>query len=168
MCSGKTTAGRLLSEKLGWEFLDVDEEIERTEGITIPEIFEKKGEKYFRKLEREVLEKFSQRENVVISTGGGLGANSEAMKAMKEKGLVVWLKVSFEDFLKRCAKDKNRPLLRRSKEELRKLLEEREKVYREAHITLSGGDPAKMAREIVSAIKTTGEGGHISPPSDPF
>ncbi|HAV40094.1 MAG TPA: shikimate kinase, partial [Aquificaceae bacterium] len=124
MCSGKSTVGKLLSLRLGWSFVDVDEEVQRLEAMTIPEIFEKKGEDYFRRLEVSVLEALSQKENIVISTGGGLGANPYAMELMKSKGLVVWLKVEFDTFIERCGKDPSRPLLKRSREELLKLFEE--------------------------------------------
>lgn len=152
MCSGKTTVGELLAKGLGWDFIDVDKEIEKNEGMSIPEIFEKKGEPYFRELELRTLMELSRRDRVVVSTGGGLGANPEAMKLMKEKGMVVWLKVSFEDFLKRCGKDEGRPLLKLGEEKLRELLEERNRVYSQAHIEVEGGDPSDIAGRIISKI----------------
>lgn len=152
MCSGKTTVGKLLAEKLGWEFIDIDGEIESKEGLSIPDIFKSKGEDYFRNLEFEVLKGVSRRERVVVSTGGGLGANPEAMELMKERGLVVWLKVSYEEFLKRCAGSKDRPLLELGEEKLRKLLKEREKVYSEAHLKLEGRDPRSIAGAVVNYI----------------
>lgn len=150
MCSGKTTVGNLLAEKLGWNFLDVDEEIEKREGLTIPEIFKQKGERYFRKLEIEVLKELASLHRVIVSTGGGLGANPQAMKLMKEKGFVVWLKVSFEEFLKRCGNDTSRPLLSLGEEKLRELLKERERVYSQAHLILESEDPESMAERIVA------------------
>ena len=152
MCSGKTTVGKMLSERLGWGFLDVDEEIERKEGLSIPEIFEKKGEPYFRDLELRTLRELAKRKKVVISTGGGLGANPEAMELMKEKGLVVWLKVSYEEFIKRCGGDENRPLLRLGEEELKELLKERESVYSKAHLHVEEGDPEGAARLIIGHL----------------
>ncbi|MCS7170707.1 MAG: shikimate kinase [Aquificaceae bacterium] len=136
MCSGKSTLGRLLSERLGWKFVDTDEEIEKLEGASIPEIFEKKGEDYFRRLELEVLSRLVKEKNLVISTGGGLGANPLAMDAMKGSGLVVWLNLDFQSFLKRCGNDPSRPLLKRDIEELLKLFKDRAKVYQRAHLAL--------------------------------
>ena len=143
MCSGKTTLGKMLSEKLGWTFIDVDEEIQKLEKMSIPEIFEKKGEAYFRKLELELLKDLSQKERVVISTGGGLGANQEAMDFMKSRGLVIWLRIDFETFLKRCGDDPSRPLLRKKREDLLNLIEERSKIYTQAHLVLDGKIDAK-------------------------
>ncbi len=152
MCSGKTTVGRILAKHLGWGFLDVDEEIERKENITIPEIFEKKGEPYFRKLELITLKELSGRNDVVISTGGGLGANPEAMDLMRERGLVVWLSVSYEDFLKRCGGDTGRPLLKLGEAKLKELLREREKVYSKAHLRIEGKKPEEAVRMIMDHL----------------
>jgi len=154
MCSGKSTVGKLLSLRLGWPFVDVDEEVQRLEAMTIPEIFERKGEDYFRRLEVRVLEALSQRENIVISTGGGLGANPYAMELMKSKGLVVWLKVEFDTFIERCGKDSSRPLLKRSREELLKLFEERSQRYAQAHLTLDASlKPEEIVEEILKVCK---------------
>jgi shikimate kinase (EC 2.7.1.71) len=75
MCSGKSTVGKLLADKLGYTFWDIDQLIEEREGKSIEEIFKDKGEEYFRSLEMKVLEEFLEKEKVVVSTGGGLGAN---------------------------------------------------------------------------------------------
>ncbi|HIC97788.1 MAG TPA: shikimate kinase, partial [Aquificaceae bacterium] len=72
MGSGKTTVGGIVARRLGWEFLDTDEEIEKKEGMSVKDIFTRKGELYFRKLELEVLKEVSGRESVVVATGGGL------------------------------------------------------------------------------------------------
>lgn len=157
MCSGKSTVGKLLAEELGWKFVDVDEEVVRREGLSIPEIFEKKGEGYFRELELGLLKELAEKEGVVISTGGGLGANPKAMGFMKDKGLVVWLRVSYEEFLRRCGDDPNRPLLRRGEKELRKLMEEREKVYSLAELWIEeSSSPKDAVRSIKEKLR--GEG----------
>ncbi len=141
MGSGKTTIGKLLAERLGWKFIDVDELIEKKEGMKIRDIFKYKGESYFRKLERETLEEVvDKNENTVVATGGGLGANPEALKLMKERGLVVWLDVDFEEFKRRCSKDGNRPLLRLGEKELRNLFEKRSSVYKQAHIRINASE----------------------------
>jgi len=154
MCSGKTTVGKLLAQRLGWDFLDVDEEIEGRERLTIPEIFDKKGENYFRELELKTLRELAERDRVVISTGGGLGANEKAMEFMKDKGLVVWLKVSYEEFLKRCGKDPNRPLLKKGEEFLRKLMEERSKIYSKAHLHVENKEPESAVKIILKSLKS--------------
>ncbi len=153
MCSGKTTVGGILAERLGWDFVDVDTEIERREGMRITRIFETKGESYFRKLELDILRELSCREGVVISTGGGLGANPEAMDLMKSRGIVIWLDVSFEEFMRRCGKDKNRPLLRLGERKLREVLKERSRVYARAHLRVSGEEgPERIVQAIISNL----------------
>ncbi|MCS6998370.1 MAG: shikimate kinase [Aquificaceae bacterium] len=155
MCSGKSTLGRLLSERTRWSFVDLDEELERVEGMSIVEIFDKKGEDFFRRRELEMLKDLSRREGVIISTGGGLGANPTAMDFMKSMGLVVWLKVGFDTFLQRCGKDPSRPLLKRSREELLRLFEERSEVYQRAHITLEASSkPEILMENLLANLKT--------------
>jgi shikimate kinase len=154
MCSGKTTVGRLLARSLGWEFADVDEEIERREGMSIPEIFETRGEAYFRELELKVLEEISRREEVVVSTGGGLGSNPRAMEMMKERGLVVWIDIDYEEFRRRCGNDPHRPLLRRGETALRTLLRERSRVYSEAHLKVEGWrEPGEIVKLILLNLR---------------
>ncbi|RMH81017.1 MAG: shikimate kinase [Acidobacteria bacterium] len=152
MCSGKTTVGKSLAKTMGWNFVDVDQEVERSEGMTIEKIFSLKGEEYFRRREWQTLMEISKGEGIVISTGGGLGASPEAMEWMKERGLVVWLKVSFDTFLKRCGEDPKRPLLKRSTEEILRLFEDRSKVYSTAHLTLEGEkDCEVLVKDIMEA-----------------
>ncbi len=141
MGSGKTTVGKLLAEKLGWKFVDIDELIERKEGMNIRDIFKYKGEPYFRKLEKETLEEvLNKEENVIVATGGGLGADPEALELMKENGFVIWLDVDFEEFKRRCSKDGNRPLLRLGEEELKDLFDKRNLVYRQAHLRIEASE----------------------------
>lgn len=154
MCSGKTTVGRLLASRLGWDFLDVDHELEKAEGISIPEIFELKGEEYFRRRELEILMGLAEGERLVVSTGGGLGADPQAMRFMKSSGLVVWLSIDFEGFLKRCGDDPSRPLLKRGREELIRLFEKRSENYRQAHLLLEASmEPSLLVERILHACK---------------
>ncbi|GAB6065085.1 shikimate kinase [Aquifex pyrophilus] len=154
MCSGKSTVGRLLSSCLDVPFYDVDEEIVKRERMSIPEIFEKRGEEYFREIEFSVLRELSENENFVISTGGGLGANERAMEFMKEKGKVIYINVNFETFLERCGKDPNRPLLKRPLSEIKELFKKRKKVYEKAHIKVEGEKaPEEVVNEILSALE---------------
>ncbi|MEZ0361248.1 MAG: shikimate kinase [Hydrogenobacter sp.] len=155
MGSGKTTVGKLLSERLGWKFYDLDQEIEKEEGMSIREIFQIKGESYFRDKELNLLKRLIPKEATVISTGGGLGANREALGIMKKYGFVVWLDVSFESFLQRCAGTEERPLLKKSCEELRDIYEKRKNVYSEAHLRVSAEkEPQKIVDEIIQNISS--------------
>jgi len=150
MGSGKSTIGRLLAEKLNMKFIDIDKEIEKKEGKSIKDIFKEKGESYFRELERKEIELFSEKSGYVVSTGGGLGANKDNMEKMKKNGIVIWLDVSLEEVLKRCGNDKNRPLLQLPFEELKKLYEERKKIYSLAdiHINVNSKIPQEILKEI--------------------
>jgi Shikimate kinase len=153
MCSGKSTVGKLLADRLGYTFWDIDQVIEEREGKSIEEIFRDEGEGYFRSLERKVLEEFLEKERIVVSTGGGLGANPTAMEKMKSAGLVVWLDLNFETFLRRCAHQEGRPLLKKRLDYLRVLMEEREKVYRLAHVRLKADKPPDaLVEELLSQL----------------
>ncbi len=151
MGSGKSTVGRILAEKLNMNFVDVDQLIEEEEKMKISDIFKKKGEKYFRELERRKIKDLTKGENLVISTGGGLGADRENMDLMKKTGFVVWLDVSLDEIIKRCEGDKNRPLLNQSYENIKKLYEKRKPVYKMAHIHIKtdNKNPENIAKEII-------------------
>ncbi|GBC88087.1 Shikimate kinase [bacterium HR13] len=154
MCSGKSTVGKELAKSLSWKFCDLDEEVQKEEGMSIKEIFELKGEDYFRKRELEVLKLLVLEDNAVISTGGGLGANKEALELMKRHGLVVWLDVSFDAFLQRCKNAQERPLLKKSLEELKKLYQERKKIYSQAHAHIdTKEEPDKIAQRIIQILQ---------------
>src|SRR5580700_3489796 len=91
MGTGKTSAGRMVAEQLHFDFLDTDELIQARTGRTIADIFEKSGEVVFRALEREAVAELASRTRMVISTGGGLPANSDNLAALKTHALVVCL-----------------------------------------------------------------------------
>ncbi len=154
MGSGKSTVGHILAKKLNMRFIDVDEEIEKKEGMKISEIFKEKGEPYFRELEKKEINELTKKEGLVVSTGGGLGADIENMKKMKETGTVVWLDVPLKIILKRCENDQNRPLLQQSIENLKKLYEDRKKVYSMAniHINVENQTPEEIVSEILKRL----------------
>jgi len=154
MGSGKTTVGKILAKKLKVPFFDIDEEIVVREGLTIPQIFSLKGEQYFRNLEFEVLKEITRQiDKGVIATGGGLGANPTALTFMKENGTVIWLDIDFKLFKRRTFKDKNRPLLHLSTEELYKLFQKRKNIYQKAHIRVkSQRSPELTAEKILHQL----------------
>ena len=90
-CSGKTTVGSLVAAKLGWEFLDADEELVKRAGRSIADIFATDGEPFFRKLEKDVLADLCRREKLVLATGGGAVLDPENVSTMREGALVVHL-----------------------------------------------------------------------------
>ena len=138
MGSGKTTLGRTAAEAFGLTFLDTDEEIEKKEGMPIPEIFRLKGEAYFRKTESEVLAECSGKPGCVLSLGGGAVKSPENRRILKESGvLTVYLKASPERLCGRLKEDTGRPLLagtygQARRERIEKLLSEREEAYTSA------------------------------------
>ena len=139
MASGKSTLGKELAQALNVDFLDTDKEIETRAGAEISWIFEVEGEKGFRERERKILNKSINKENVVISTGGGIVTIKKNRDLMATKGKVVYLKTPLELQLERTKKDKKRPLLAKGnkKQILEALKKERDPKYEEiADITI--------------------------------
>jgi shikimate kinase len=155
MGSGKSTVGKILAEKLNMNFIDIDKLIEEKEGMKIKDIFEQKGESYFRELERKQIEAIVNQEGLVVSTGGGLGANLDNMNLMKKNGDVVWLDVSLNTVLDRLKNDQDRPLLKQPTEKIKQLFEERKNVYRLANIRINADKktPSQIVEEILTKIK---------------
>lgn len=130
---GKTSLGRKLAQHLETEFIDLDQEIERFEKKTISEIFDIFGEKYFRTLELRTLLSLP-RKQIVLSSGGGLVTQLEAVSFLKQRGKIVHIKVSKGDLLSRRQNDKSRPLLNGAKsvlEEIENSFELREQLYQD-------------------------------------
>ena len=112
MTSGKSTIGPILANVMGWDFYDLDREIEKLENKTVVEIFEAKGEKYFREKETEALTSLSELKNIVVSLGGGTIANENNLAIMKNTGKIIYLKVSIEVLYRRLRNKIDRPLFR--------------------------------------------------------
>lgn len=93
---GKSTVGRELAQRLGRELVDLDEEIEREAGESIPEIFARQGEEAFRNLEHQVLMKATRRKGVVIATGGGVVTRAENLEPMHQNSVVIFLRRNLE------------------------------------------------------------------------
>ncbi|MEG1582342.1 MAG: shikimate kinase [Cetobacterium sp.] len=133
MGSGKTTVGRILARSLDMKFIDIDRCISIREKKTIPEIFEELGEKYFRDLEREIIEEESRDNNIVISTGGGAIIDNVNIKNLKQTSFVVFLDCDVETIYERVRRSKNRPLLNNSEnlfEKIKDLHEKRQTLYK--------------------------------------
>ena len=136
MGTGKSSVGRLVADQLQFKFLDTDELIEQRAGKSIAQIFEQDGEVAFRKLEQEILREISALKQVVISTGGGLGANEANVASLKEHALVVCLWAPPQIVWQRVQNQSHRPLLKTSdpQAKIRELLAQREPIYRQADI----------------------------------
>jgi shikimate kinase len=134
MGTGKTSIGKHLAEKLGCEFIETDDIIEQREGASIKEIFEKKGEPYFRDVEKEVVREVSQKRGVVISAGGGAIIDDENFKNLKKNSVIICLEASPEVILKRTKGNTCRPLLNVSnpRKKVEELLGKRKPYYKKA------------------------------------
>ncbi len=126
---GKTTIGRLLANRLGMNFCDVDSYIETKEGRSIPEIFSLYGEEYFRKLEASAVKEVSQYKSFVISSGGGVVKSRDNMEKLKRNAIIIFINRNLDDIISDI-QTKGRPLLKDSKENLYKLYEERIDLYK--------------------------------------
>ena len=153
MGTGKTTVSRRLGALLRYRELDMDQELERREGMKISEMFEKKGEAYFRALETALLEELRQASECLVSCGGGAALREENVERMKESGAVVLLTASPETVLKRVRGGGDRPLLNGNMNlsYIADLMERRAPFYRAAAditVTTDGRDPGEIAEEI--------------------
>ena len=139
MASGKSTIGRKLSKRLNKDFIDIDDEVEKSAGVSISWIFDVEGEKKFRERESKELIKCLNADNFVVATGGGVVLNKENRNNLK-KGTVIYLEASIQTQLERTLNDKKRPLLRESdnrEKTLKELKKIRDPLFKEcANITI--------------------------------
>jgi shikimate kinase len=152
MGSGKSTIGKLLSDKLNVAFSDLDKLIEQKVQLSISQIFQTKGEKYFRELEKNVLRENFSANNQVISLGGGTFENSETQKFLLTNSIIIYLKTLPQTIFERIKNDKSRPLLcgNMTIENISEIMESRDINYRKASFTISTDN--KNSDEIVSEI----------------
>lgn len=160
MGSGKSFSGKRLAEKMKMSFIDLDDYIEAKEGRTIREIFEKEGEDYFRKIEKECLHEMGEKEMTIISTGGGTPCFFDNISWMNKNGVTIFLETSAEILSNRLFDEmQKRPLLKGfSKEELKhfieKKLDERNPFYHQTQILYrqneESQDVAKELREYLN------------------
>jgi len=122
MASGKSTIGRKLSKRLKLNFIDIDEEVEKSSGVSISWIFDVEGEEKFRERESKELMKSLNNDNCVISTGGGVVLSEQNRDHLK-KGTVIYLETSIQTQLERTLNDKKRPLLLESDNKEQTLIE---------------------------------------------
>ena len=133
MGSGKTTLGKIVSKKLNREFIDVDQVIEQQEGMVISEIFEKKGEPFFRILEEKISLHSLKKKNSVISLGGGAFLNKKIQKEILKNHISIWLKWDSKNLINRIKNSQKRPIaIKLSDNDLNKLINERSKIYSKA------------------------------------
>ena len=134
MGAGKSTVGKILADRLGMQFIDADQEIERAAGCTITDFFEKYGEVEFRKGEERVISRILAGEPCVLATGGGAFMSEATRLLIKKIATSVWLRVSFEVLAKRLEKRSDRPLLQTADplQTLKALIKKRYPIYNDA------------------------------------
>jgi shikimate kinase len=136
MGAGKSSIGRRLAARLGIPFVDADSEIESAAGMTIPEIFEKHGEPYFRAGEARVIARLLDNGPQVLATGGGAVMDQRTRDLIRIKGISVWLKADIDVLMKRTKRRNDRPLA----EKIKDLLPMREPVYSQSDIVVQSRD----------------------------
>ncbi|SMO75546.1 shikimate kinase [Balnearium lithotrophicum] len=157
MGAGKTTIGKLLSERLKTPFLDLDELIVEQVGMSIPEIFKKKGENEFRKIESSILkELLYQNRSFVLSTGGGTPTYLNNMELINQNSISVFLRTDFKTTWRRISSDENRPLVLLGKEKLLKLYLKRLPFYFKAKLIIDATflSPVDTVLNIIKVLKS--------------
>lgn len=165
--SGKSTIGKIVARQLKLKFIDLDKEIVAHEGMAITEIFERKGEKYFRELERKyLLDQIHSRRGFVLATGGGAPCFFDNMAQMNKYGVTIFLNISVDDLFNKLSKKgiQKRPLLKNLSSadlflELENKLNERRKFYKESIITIDQNihDINERVNQVIFAIKSLKE-----------
>jgi shikimate kinase len=131
MGSGKSIVAEELARKLRMEFIDMDRIIEERQGTSTADIFARYGEKYFRAQENKLVKELSQKENIVIATGGGTLLSSDNTRILSQRGQIICLYADSQTIYNRVKRKNNRPLLKGKNvlSEINRLLEERKKIY---------------------------------------
>jgi shikimate kinase len=145
---GKSTVGRHLARQLNLPFADSDSEIESRIGMPIRDFFAREGEERFRDIEQDVIDELSQRENLVLATGGGAVLRPSNRDALHSRTHVLYLRASPEDLFRRLRHDTQRPLLQVADPQarLRELFRERDPLYRRtAHFVIEAVRPSVPA-----------------------
>ncbi len=147
MGCGKSSTARYISKQYNLKFVDTDRLIEKKTHMTIKEIFEKKGENYFRNLERTILKtNIEFCKNCVIATGGGLPCQFDNMNILKKIGWVFWLKIDFDDIKNRLKNRSNRPLFN-DNQKAKELFNLRTNCYTKAHFHIDANNSLEIVVE---------------------
>ena len=156
MAAGKSTIGRLLAKKLSLKFFDTDFIIEKKTKMKIFQIFEKKGESTFRNLEKKIILNLLNKNNCVISLGGGAFINEAVRKVSQKDNATIWLNWSLKTLIDRIKKNNKRPVASNlSNNELKDLLIYRSKIYSKAKykIDCENMQKAEIVNKIIQSLK---------------
>jgi len=160
--SGKTTVGKILAQKLGREFIEMDELITRKAGFGIPEIVEKQGWEKFREIEEEVTGEAAGRDNIINASGGGVVTRENNIIKLKKSGVLVWLQADIDTLVNRIGEDAERPPLvegRSQREDMEITLKERKPLYQQAaDLTINTGNktPEEVADLVINLLTIRG------------
>ncbi|MGH9018131.1 MAG: shikimate kinase [Acidimicrobiales bacterium] len=172
MGAGKSTVARLAARSVGWKWLDVDEMVSREAGASVPELFARHGESYFRRQESRALQSvLGGDEDVIVSVGGGAVLDEANRARLAEGGEVVWLRARPETLMARVRDGAGRPLLDGTTPEqrmqtLRRIDAERRPIYGALarHVVdVDGLDAASVARRVLEAAGLNGGEGKAHP-----
>ncbi len=161
MGSGKSTVGKIIANELFLSFLDTDDEIEKSTGVSIDWIFDLEGEEGFRKRESAILGDLAEKNSIVLSTGGGIILSDANRDLLSARGSVFYLDTPIDIQLERTSKDQDRPLLKEGDPAkiLTKLHKERESLYQSVadHIVETASKSSQeVANEIIKLVKSYG------------
>lgn len=161
MGSGKTTVGKMVADRLGYLFFDIDEVIEISEQREIKDIFSEYGEEHFRNIESKILKKIASNKACVFACGGGVVLKGENMKIISKNSTVVYLNISFPEAVRRLSGATDRPLLpdKNRDKKIHELINARSKQYcRYADIIINseGISPKDTVKKIMARIQKTG------------
>ena len=157
MGSGKSAIGKVVSSILDVPFIDADVEIEKAAKLSIPEIFERHGERFFRDKEDQVIKRLLEQRPCILATGGGAFVNEKIRKSIKQHSVSVWLNADLETLWKRVKHKKTRPLLRTNnpKETLSNIYKDRLETYSLADVIIESRGTSsldKMANRVINSL----------------
>ena len=154
MGAGKSAVGRQLARLLHLDFVDSDDEVESRTGVDIAFIFEKEGEDGFRQREARVIDELSERQGIVLATGGGAVLNPDSRNRLGARGFVIYLHTTVKQQLERTNRGRNRPLLDNDNREsvLEELMSVRDPLYREIADLIVETD-GRRVKEVAGEIR---------------
>lgn len=164
MGSGKSSTGKKIAASLRWNFVDTDSLVEEDEGIPVAEIFSAHGEKYFREAETRALRNIAAKSRTVVACGGGTPCTEENLNVMKETGVVLYLKLTVDELVRRLQRSRTvRPLLQNSEghhltAKVEEMLEIRSSWYEMADIIADGGSSSveDLTGQVAEMIRARG------------